>query len=77
MWAYQFLCVCVEADRAALCQHHHNHQKSGEGGPMSWGKGLVCSWHPFWSTCATYLPGKCSWSEQVSTTKFTKMMMMI
>ena len=34
---------------------------------------LTCAHvHPFCLTCATYLPGKCSWSGQVSPTKFTK-----
>ena len=35
--------ICAKAKRAGVSEHHHNHQKTGEGALMLGGVGLICS----------------------------------
>ena len=70
------LCLCLSRQSCTVPAPPQSLKVGGGEPHVRGGRGsyapVMCSWHPFCSTCATYLPGKCSWSGQVSTTKFTK-----
>ena len=48
--------ICANANRAGVSEHHHNHQKAGEGEPMLGGVGLIFACHMSASCDCVLLP---------------------